>query len=429
MEAIRLYAMVEEQFPLLSIWFFYLGACVGSFLNVVIWRVPQRLSLIFVRSHCPSCNARIRIWENIPIFAWLFLLGRCRHCRAKIPPRYLLMEILTGFVFFVIWFQAWQRYFAYCNHASAEIWPVPLAVNYLVLLSFLIVLSGIDLDYRIVPDRVIVTGVFLALILAIAYPSTHELLTAPGKLQHLRHKPILYLAIQLLGPLKPFFLNSARRLAMLDWALGVLWGGGLIWGLGELGKLVRGKKRFRFEEAVALECNAIGYTNEEGEWISWEDTFIRASDKLTIRGTLTLLELTPPEDNPNLVVEHPLLSQIPLEGEFILTRDGLYLSYDFCIPFELLNKATFFTHDYTIPLEPLGLGDATLMALIGAYLGPGPILPVLVLASFMGSVVGLLKMLFSRAKLHSGLPFVPFLTIATFMYIQKKKKIWHWLLL
>ncbi|MCF0234961.1 MAG: prepilin peptidase, partial [Thermoguttaceae bacterium] len=75
-------------------WIAFFGAAVGSFLNVVIWRVPEGMSLVTPPSHCPKCGARIRWYDNVPIFGWILLGGKCRDCRAPISARYPGVEFL-----------------------------------------------------------------------------------------------------------------------------------------------------------------------------------------------------------------------------------------------------------------------------------------------------------------------------------------------
>ena len=72
------------------------GACVGSFLNVVVWRLPREESLVFPGSHCPRCGASLAWFENLPLLGWLLLRGRCRHCHAAIAIRYPLVEMLCA---------------------------------------------------------------------------------------------------------------------------------------------------------------------------------------------------------------------------------------------------------------------------------------------------------------------------------------------
>jgi len=83
------------------VWFSLLGTCIGSFLNVVVHRLPSGKSLLRPSSHCPACQHPIRPWHNIPIVSWLVLRGRCYDCGSKISCRYPLVEAVTGLWFFV----------------------------------------------------------------------------------------------------------------------------------------------------------------------------------------------------------------------------------------------------------------------------------------------------------------------------------------
>jgi leader peptidase (prepilin peptidase)/N-methyltransferase len=81
------------------VWFFLLGTVIGSFLNVLIYRLPRRMNIAWPPSHCPACRHRIRWYDNIPILSWLLLRGRCRDCKNPISWRYPLVESLTGIFF------------------------------------------------------------------------------------------------------------------------------------------------------------------------------------------------------------------------------------------------------------------------------------------------------------------------------------------
>ena len=81
------------------LFFFALGACVGSFLNVVVWRLPRGESLVSPPSHCPKCNHRLAWYDNIPVFGWIFLGGKCRYCKVPISARYPIVEAITGLLF------------------------------------------------------------------------------------------------------------------------------------------------------------------------------------------------------------------------------------------------------------------------------------------------------------------------------------------
>ena len=84
---------------IIAVWFFLLGTCIGSFLNVVVYRLPRGESLIRPASRCPSCNHPIRPWDNIPVLSWIILRGRCRDCGSNISGRYPISEALMGFWF------------------------------------------------------------------------------------------------------------------------------------------------------------------------------------------------------------------------------------------------------------------------------------------------------------------------------------------
>lgn len=75
------------------------GLCIGSFLNVVVWRVPQGISIVTPGSACPSCRRELKVWENVPVVAWVALRGKCRTCHAQIPARYPGVELATGLGF------------------------------------------------------------------------------------------------------------------------------------------------------------------------------------------------------------------------------------------------------------------------------------------------------------------------------------------
>ncbi len=130
---------------------FAMGAILGSFLNVIIYRLPRGESIVRPPSACPECGRRITPRDNVPIVSYLILRGRCRHCKAVISSRYPVVELLAGLVPVLL------------------LWRYGLGREALVLcvLSYvLIVVSFIDLDLRIIPDRVTLPGIAVGLILA-----------------------------------------------------------------------------------------------------------------------------------------------------------------------------------------------------------------------------------------------------------------------
>ena len=151
---------------------FALGCCVASFLNVCIWRLPRDESVVRPGSHCPNCNAPIRWYQNIPIVSWLALRGRCANCRKPISARYVVVELLGGVLFLLVYMQ-WAVPFFLGGPpplglvSRAVLWTMP--VGWLVV-SGLILGSFIDLDHFYLPDRVTIGGMVLGVPLSFLVP-------------------------------------------------------------------------------------------------------------------------------------------------------------------------------------------------------------------------------------------------------------------
>jgi leader peptidase (prepilin peptidase)/N-methyltransferase len=125
-----------------------LGAVIGSFLNVVIHRLPLGQSLSTPRSHCPACKQPIRPLDNVPVLSWLVLRGRCRACGVSIAVRYPLVELVTALAFAAV---------VLTRGAGAELWA------FLPFTAVLIAVAGIDLDHRIVPNKIMLPAAVWAL--------------------------------------------------------------------------------------------------------------------------------------------------------------------------------------------------------------------------------------------------------------------------
>ena len=126
------------------------GLLVGSFLNVVIARLPRRESLVTPRSRCPHCGHEVRPYDNVPVVSWLVLRGRCRDCGGPISPRYPLVEALTG---------------ALCAAVVAVKGEDAEALLGLALVLTLVPVAFIDLDHRIIPNRILAPSAVVALAL------------------------------------------------------------------------------------------------------------------------------------------------------------------------------------------------------------------------------------------------------------------------
>jgi leader peptidase (prepilin peptidase) / N-methyltransferase len=128
---------------------FALGASIGSFINVVVYRVPAGLSVLFPPSRCPHCLNQLKAYDNVPVLGWFWLKGRCRFCQNKIAMRYPVVEFVTGLLFLVIF---WIFQFS------------PLTVGYWVFCSWLLALSLIDFDTMTLPNSLTKSGLVLGLI-------------------------------------------------------------------------------------------------------------------------------------------------------------------------------------------------------------------------------------------------------------------------
>jgi leader peptidase (prepilin peptidase)/N-methyltransferase len=156
-----------------------LGACVGSFLNVVIYRLPRRdpelggLSISKpVRSFCPKCKRQIAWYDNVPIVSWIALGGKCRGCKSEISARYLLVEVLTALLF-----GAWTS--VALRHAAQRSGPfgfedASVVFAGLLLVAACVAVTFVDMDWRIIPDEITWPGMVVGVLLSIAAPPLQE---------------------------------------------------------------------------------------------------------------------------------------------------------------------------------------------------------------------------------------------------------------
>ena len=150
-----------------TIWIIFLaalGACIGSFLNVVAYRLPRGESLISPGSHCPACGTPIRWYHNFPVFSYLFLRGKCRFCHGAISPRYALVELSTAMIFVALYdvFYKSQMYLAVGPAAAPA--PVMIFAMHLCLMAGLVICSVLDIEYYLIDLRIIYVVVGLGLI-------------------------------------------------------------------------------------------------------------------------------------------------------------------------------------------------------------------------------------------------------------------------
>ncbi len=170
-------------------WIFALGACVGSFLNVVVYRLPRGLSLAHPGSRCPACGRAIRGRDNLPVLSWLLLGGRCRDCRAPIPPRYYYVELLVGLVFLLV--AVFEAFVPQPLWVGSDLIRRPLtraetitfwsayAVHVIVLTS-LLGAALIDRDGWRMPRALFVPAIIVALVVGVLWPESRRIAAHSG---------------------------------------------------------------------------------------------------------------------------------------------------------------------------------------------------------------------------------------------------------
>ena len=161
-----------------------LGLMIGSFLNVVIYRVPKSESIAFPASHCTSCHARLKWYHNIPIFSWLFLRGKCGFCSEKISIQYPLIELTTGLIALSLFYKL------------GLVWNLPIVFAVFTLLLALVM---IDFKYMEVPDSLNLLALALAIITPTILDSLQDALLATGGLTLLRYYLSYFLNKEAMG--------------------------------------------------------------------------------------------------------------------------------------------------------------------------------------------------------------------------------------
>jgi len=230
-------AMGPETIPS---WFsgmvvFILGAVIGSFLNVCIYRMPRNESIVHPRSHCPHCGAMISWQNNIPIISYIALRGRTLCCGKPFSMRYWVIELVTASLFLLLW----------------NSFDPAIAICYMIFSSLMIVATATDLEHYIIPDEITYGGIIAGLICSGLVPALQ------GETSHWRS-----LGLSLGG-------------ALTAWLV--------LWGIVELGKLAFGKRKAKFPEPTEVTV-----TQQElsipSEKLLWEDVLMRASDRLEFTG-------------------------------------------------------------------------------------------------------------------------------------------------
>jgi len=207
--------------PLFASAIFFLGLSFGSFLNVCVYRLPRGLSVVTPRSACPSCKQPIALYDNLPVLSWLVLRGRCRHCQARISPRYFVVELLTGALFLAC--------YAYFGLTFATL-------KYCVFGFLLLGLIFTDAETKLLPDKLTLPGLVLGVLFSLLVP-VHDLASQflPGMLAF------------------PFSADlAAHLLSLLDSLLGAAIGASFIYGAGAVYLRWRGTEGMGFGDVKLM---------------------------------------------------------------------------------------------------------------------------------------------------------------------------------
>jgi leader peptidase (prepilin peptidase) / N-methyltransferase len=195
-----------------------LSLAIGSFLNVVIIRLPERESISIPRSRCPKCKKPISWYDNIPVLSYVLLRGRCRQCKNPISMRYPFVEALTGIAGVLLYFK------------------LGLTIEWAIFFAFsaaLIVLGFIDLDHRILPDPITLNGIWIGIVVSVylAQPS-----------------PLVFRLFRSVG----LDIVNPRLIALTASVLGAVVGGGLLWAVAEAYLRLRGIEGMGFGDVKMM---------------------------------------------------------------------------------------------------------------------------------------------------------------------------------
>ncbi len=349
---------------------FLIGACIGSFLNVVIYRVPLGMSVNRPkRSFCPKCEKPIPMWLNLPLVSWLWLRGKCAECRSPIAFRYFAVEALTALLFVLMW---WM-------------FPPEAALFLWILMSLLVAITFIDAEHMIIPTGMTWAGTAVGGLAAAVWPNLPDLAGSGGSWSDgLLHSGI---------------------------GFGVGFFG--LWLVVNLGKLAFGKRSLRYESPMAW-CLQEPEADEDplcfvidGEEIAWWDLFNRKSDRLRIECGEIRVDGVPVGGGLLEVAE----SEIRLPDGSVRgigdmrSLDGTAISV-------------------VIPREAMGFGDVHLMGMIGAFFGWSGCMYTL----FAASLLAIVAALFGRIGFGRPLPFGPFLACGALTWALGGWKLWDWYL-
>jgi leader peptidase (prepilin peptidase)/N-methyltransferase len=348
---------------------FILGASIGSFLNVCIYRLPRDLSVNNPRrSFCPACNHPIPWTQNLPLISWLVLRGKCAKCGAPIAFRYFAVELITALLFLAVWLHVWPGQWV-------------LAIPFWILVSLFIVATFIDFEHFIIPDEITWGGVAAGIVLSLAMPALQGV--------------------------------ESNLMAGIWSVVGAAAGYFTLWGVVELGKKAFGKKRLLFDPPKSFEWIRRGEDADfklGDEKEPWSEFFARESDQMRLHC-------------PEAKVDGETFSDALLVFHYNRLTIGERT-------WELIKVDEISGHarEIVIPREAMGFGDVKFIAAIGAFLGWKAVFFTVLAASTLGAVIGLATIAVGRRDWSAKIPFGPYLALGALIWLFAGPQIvaWYW---
>src|SRR5216117_2311983 len=343
---------------------FALGAAVGSFLNVCIYRWPVDLSINRPRrSFCPKCNQPIQWHHNLPLISWLALGGRCANCSARISFRYFAVELLTALLFL----------------AMLQRFPWQLGIAYWIFVSFLIIGTFIDFEHFIIPDRVTIGGTIAGVACSVVVPALMQ--------------------------------TNSRVAAGVRAALAAALGYVILWIVLEAGKIAFGRKRIEFDAPTTFTWIKRG---DDADFVVgteeslWSEYFAREKDQLLLHCE-------------EVRIDHHTCENVTLDFRYDrVTANGHVMMLDD------VTHISGVARELVIPREAMGRGDLKFLAAIGAFLGWRAVLFSLFAGSLLGSIIGLITLVVGKPVWSAKLPFGPYLAFGAVTWMFFGETFLHW---
>jgi len=377
--------MTAEGIWLLFVFAF--GACVGSFLNVVIYRVPRDKSIVSPPSSCPSCGMPIAFYDNVPVISWLLLRGRCRGCRAPISLRYPVVELLTAVLFagFYLWFFVWE----YRDTNLAGSGPLErfffsggwlFYVNVMVLASAFLAASAIDLELWVIPLSLCWVVTATGLLTSAAAPWVLKMGDLGGA-----------------GGLFP--------------RVSPVWGGISVGAAAGLLVSLAGVRKgwirpsYSLAEGEKIEVETVKEALKEPEYDDRREILKEILFLLPVAAgaglAFVLLRI------PAVGERWSVFSQLPLVSGLMGSLTGYFAGCGVVWATRIFGTLVF-------GREAMGLGDVHLMGAAGAVIGPAGVILAFFIAPFFGLAWALYQWLCRKTR---QIPYGPFLSLAVLLVI------------